>query len=107
MWTPAPVAIDGGGMNLLFNSWLQRSGSGGEFSSRSSGSELDLAVMVSDFVEIGSAGAESWCSSDTDSGLSDLAYLADRISVSSLYFVCLFAGFRCPIRVPLCVMVQY
>lgn len=100
MWGRSPVAIDGGGMNLLANTWLQRSGSGGDFSSRSAGSELDLAVLVSDFVEIGSAGAESWCSSDSDSGLSDLAYLADRISVSGLlvyllilnvllvYFVC-------------------
>lgn len=78
------MAIDGGGMNSLANNWLQRSGSGGEFSSRSAGSELDLAVMVSDFFEIGSAGAESWCSSDTDSDLSDLAYLADRISVSTI-----------------------
>ncbi|KAL1557871.1 hypothetical protein AAHA92_08406 [Salvia divinorum] len=80
MWSQAPVAIEGGGMNLLANNWLQRSGSGGEFSSRSAESELDLAVMVSDFFETGSAGAESWCSSDNDSGLSDLAYLVDRIS---------------------------
>ncbi|XP_047967198.1 uncharacterized protein LOC125211444 [Salvia hispanica] len=77
MSSQAPVAI---GMNLLANNWLQRFGSGGEFSSRSDGSELDLAVMVSDFFEIGSAGADSWCSSDSDSGLSDLAYLTDRIS---------------------------
>ncbi|KAH6810477.1 hypothetical protein C2S51_024239 [Perilla frutescens var. frutescens] len=81
MMSRAPVAIGGGGMNLMVNNWLKRSGSGGEFSCRSTGSEHDLAVMVSDFLEIGSAGAESWCSSDTDSGLSDLAYLADRISL--------------------------
>ncbi|XP_041990537.1 uncharacterized protein LOC121741718 [Salvia splendens] len=80
MSSQAPVAIDGGGMNLLANNWLQRFGGGGEFSSRSAGSELDLAVMVSDFFEIGSAVADSWCSCDSDSGLSDLAYLTDRIS---------------------------
>ncbi|KAI3461545.1 hypothetical protein Pfo_018208 [Paulownia fortunei] len=69
-----------GGMNLLANNWLNRHGSGGEFSCRSTGSEHDLAAMVNDFLEIGSAGTESWCSSDSDSGFSDLAYLADRIS---------------------------
>ncbi|XP_015876868.3 uncharacterized protein LOC107413434 [Ziziphus jujuba] len=42
-------------------------------------SEHDLAIMVSDFLENGSAGAESWCSSDSDSGLSDLSHLADKI----------------------------
>lgn len=82
------MAIGGGEMSVLANNWLRRSGSavGGEFSSRSTGSEHDLAVLVSDFVEIGSAGAESWCSSDSDSGFSDLAYLADRISVSTISF---------------------
>lgn len=44
-------------------------------------SEHDLAAMVSDFLENGSAGAESWCSSDSDSGFSDLAHLADEILV--------------------------
>ncbi|KAE8712092.1 ribosomal RNA large subunit methyltransferase N [Hibiscus syriacus] len=45
-------------------------------------SEHDLALMVSDFLENngGSAGADSWCSSDTDSGLSDLISLSDKIS---------------------------
>lgn len=86
MCSQAPVAIDGSGMNLLANNWRRRFGSGGDFSSRSAGSELDLAVMVSDFFEIGSAGADSWCSSDSDSGLSDLTYLTDRISVSSVFF---------------------
>ncbi|CAO2817161.1 unnamed protein product [Amaranthus hypochondriacus] len=44
-------------------------------------SEHDLAVMVSDFLENnGSCGADSWCSSDSDSGFSDLHYLADKIS---------------------------
>ncbi|KAF5175709.1 hypothetical protein FRX31_034704, partial [Thalictrum thalictroides] len=43
-------------------------------------SEHDLAVMVSDFLENGSSGADSWYSSDSESGLSDLAYLADKIA---------------------------
>ncbi|EYU38441.1 hypothetical protein ABFS82_14G075600 [Erythranthe guttata] len=73
-----PVAIGGGGMNLVGNNWLHRRGSGVDFSCRSTGSEHDLAAMVSDFLEIGSAGSDSWCSSDCDSGFSDLA---DRISM--------------------------
>ncbi|KAA3481835.1 plant-specific domain family protein [Gossypium australe] len=45
-------------------------------------SEHDLALMVSDFLENngGSAGADSWCSSDSESGFSDLIHLADKIS---------------------------
>uniref|UniRef100_A0A7N0V6B1 Plant-specific domain TIGR01615 family protein n=1 Tax=Kalanchoe fedtschenkoi TaxID=63787 RepID=A0A7N0V6B1_KALFE len=43
-------------------------------------SEHDLAVMVSDFLEDGSGGADSLCSSDSDSGFSDLAHLADTIT---------------------------
>lgn len=42
-------------------------------------SEHDLAVMVSDFLENGSGGADSRCSSDSDSGFPDLAHLAERI----------------------------
>ncbi|GAV68878.1 DUF506 domain-containing protein [Cephalotus follicularis] len=53
---------------------------GGGFSHES---EHDLALMVTDFLENGnSGGADSWCSSDSDSGLSDLALLADKISFS-------------------------
>lgn len=53
---------------------------GGGFSHES---EHDLAVMVSEFLENGgSGGAESWCSSDSDSGLSDLAQLAENITFS-------------------------
>lgn len=51
---------------------------GGGFSQES---ELDLALMVSDFLENGSSGPDSWCSSDSESGLSDLHHLADKISV--------------------------
>ncbi|CAM8970943.1 unnamed protein product [Rhodiola kirilowii] len=43
-------------------------------------SEHDLAAMVSDFLENGSGGVDSWCSSDSDSGFSDLAHLAETIS---------------------------
>lgn len=51
---------------------------GGGFSHES---EHDLALMVSDFLENGgSSGADSWCSSDSESGLSDLHHLADKIS---------------------------
>lgn len=44
-------------------------------------SEHDLALMVSDFLENGSSGTDSRCSSDSDNGLSDLAQHADKISV--------------------------
>ncbi|CAN0909507.1 hypothetical protein LINGRAHAP2_LOCUS25820 [Linum grandiflorum] len=51
---------------------------GGGFSHES---EHDLAFMVGDFIENGcSIGADSWCSSDSESGLSDLHPLADKIS---------------------------
>lgn len=51
---------------------------GGAFSHES---EHDLAAMVSDFLENGSScGADSWCSSDSDSGFCELAHLADKIS---------------------------
>lgn len=73
----SPVVLDGvGGGN-----WLNRGdgvSSGGCYSHES---EPDLAAMVSDFLENSSAGAESRYSSDTDSGYSDLAFLADRISL--------------------------
>ncbi|CAN4101808.1 unnamed protein product [Withania somnifera] len=65
--------------------WLNRgdvdvSSSGGGCYSHDS--ELDLAAMVSDFLESSSsAGAESRYSSDNDSGFSDLALLADTISL--------------------------
>ncbi|GKV28442.1 hypothetical protein SLEP1_g37501 [Rubroshorea leprosula] len=63
------------GENNNNNVWGLR---GGEFSHES---EHDLAMMVSDFLENGgSAGTESWCSSDSDSGLADLPHLAERIS---------------------------
>nr|XP_010937620.1 uncharacterized protein LOC105056936 [Elaeis guineensis] len=42
-------------------------------------SEHDLAVMVSDFLENGSSGAESRYSSDSDSGFPDLNHLAEKV----------------------------
>ncbi|KAF5467304.1 hypothetical protein F2P56_017140 [Juglans regia] len=61
--------------------WLMGGGGsvgqiGGAFSHES---EHDLALMVSDFLENGSGGAESRCSSDSDSALPDLAHLAEKI----------------------------
>ena len=41
-----------------------------------------LALMVSDFLENGSSsGPNSWCSGDSESGLSDLHHLGDKILV--------------------------
>jgi len=45
-------------------------------------SENDLAAMVRDFLENGSAGTDSGCSTDSDSSFCELAHLADKISVS-------------------------
>ncbi|KAK4351548.1 hypothetical protein RND71_030861 [Anisodus tanguticus] len=83
----APVAV---GSAAAVN-WLNRadgvvgSGGGGCYSYES---EPDLAAMVSDFLESSSAGggADSRYSSDNDSGYSDLALLADRISVWHFHF---------------------
>ncbi|PHT44731.1 hypothetical protein CQW23_13889 [Capsicum baccatum] len=78
----APVVVDGGGSG---GNWFNigdgvgaGSGSGGCYSHDS---DPDLAAMVSEFLESSSAGAESWCSSDNDSGFSDFALLADRIAL--------------------------
>lgn len=70
---------------------LVRLGGGvGQIGGFSHESEHDLALMVSDFLENGSVGAESWCSSDSDSGLSDLALLAEKISVCFSLFLGFF-----------------
>ncbi|PSR93105.1 Signal transduction histidine-protein kinase [Actinidia chinensis var. chinensis] len=47
-------------------------------------SEHDLAVMVRDFLEVGSSGNDSRYSSDSDSGFCDLVRLADHISYYKL-----------------------
>ncbi|OIW07377.1 hypothetical protein TanjilG_10212 [Lupinus angustifolius] len=62
--------------------WVSVGGVGGGGFSHES--EHDLAMMVSDFLENGSSGAESWCSSDSDSGLSDFAHLAEKIQICKL-----------------------
>lgn len=85
---PEGDARDGGGIDcricaaagdLLF----KLAGGGGKFMGQIGGfsheSEHDLAVMVSDFLENGSGGAESRCSSDSESSYSDLAHLAENI----------------------------
>lgn len=77
--------------------WVRVAGAdgGGEFVGQVGGfsheSEHDLAVMVSDFLENGSGGAESRYSSDSDSGFSDLGHLAERVLVSSQFLagICL------------------
>ncbi|KAJ0962407.1 hypothetical protein J5N97_030235 [Dioscorea zingiberensis] len=67
--------------------WVKVAGAevGGEFVGQIGGfsheSEHDLAMMVSDFLENESGGAESRYSSDSDSGYSDLGQLADTVLV--------------------------
>ncbi|KAL0456668.1 UNVERIFIED_CONTAM: hypothetical protein Slati_1006000 [Sesamum latifolium] len=62
--------------------WARQSGGGGGMSHES---EHDLAMMVSDFLENGnSGGTDSRYSSDSDSGLSDLVQLAEKISYFKL-----------------------
>lgn len=80
-----PAGFDGGGMDCWVctpagDIWKRTAG-GGAGHQFSHESEHDLAVMVSDFLENGSSGGDSWCSSDSDSGFSDLFHLADKISL--------------------------
>ena len=84
-----PESADGRGMDCGVYSpvgdiWKRAAsggGVGGVAPHFSHDSEHDLAAMVSDFLENGSGGADTWCSSDSDSGFSDLVHLADKISV--------------------------
>jgi hypothetical protein len=74
-------------------------GHGGSLAGSSHDSELDLALLVSDFLEGGSGDSRG--SSDSESGLSDLAHLADKISVRPLmlpppYPSCCFPTLLCP-----------
>ncbi|XP_015962992.1 uncharacterized protein LOC107486932 [Arachis duranensis] len=64
--------------------WVNGRGGGGGGGGFSHESEHDLAMMVSDFLENGSSGPDSWCSSDSDSGLSDFAHLSDKIQKCKL-----------------------
>lgn len=62
--------------------WVSVGSAGGPIGQFSVESEHDLAHMVSDFLEnAGSFGAESWCSSDSDSGFNDFAHLAEKIQI--------------------------
>ncbi|KAK1322509.1 hypothetical protein QJS10_CPA03g01632 [Acorus calamus] len=76
---PIRLGTVGGGGEGECRAWAA---AGGEIGGLSHESEHDLAVMVSDFLENGgsSGGGDSFCSSDSDSGLSDLAHLAERAS---------------------------
>ncbi|KAG6404448.1 hypothetical protein SASPL_136696 [Salvia splendens] len=76
--------VVGDGMNCgIYRSssnelWPKQASGGGGVSHES---EHDLALMVNDFLENGnSCGADSRYSSDSDSSLSDLLQLADKIS---------------------------
>jgi len=88
-----PASADGLGMDCgvcspVGDIWKRAAcgggGVGGGAHHFSHESEHDLAAMVSDFLENGSGGADTWCSSDSESGFSDLVHLADKISVLSL-----------------------
>lgn len=84
-----PASADGRGMDCgvcspVGDIWKRAAcgggGVGGGAHHFSHESEHDLAAMVSDFLENGSGGADTWCSSDSESGFSDLVHLADKIS---------------------------
>ncbi|XP_062208237.1 uncharacterized protein LOC133909702 [Phragmites australis] len=78
-------AAPGGGVGE--NLWLRTVGGAAStaaegFGSHSHESDMDLAMLVSDFLENGgSGGGDSRGSSDSDSGLLDLAHLTDNISM--------------------------
>jgi hypothetical protein len=90
---PARVAAGGGG-SPVGELWLRTRGAaaaeGHGGSSHGGGSshesELDLAMLVSDFLE-GGSGDSTRGSSDGEPGLADLAHLADKISVRILVAV--------------------
>ncbi|RVX13733.1 hypothetical protein CK203_010237 [Vitis vinifera] len=66
---------------------VRLSGGVGQIGGFSHESEHDLAMMVSDFLENGSVGAESCCSSDSDSGFSDLAFLPEKFRFTSIQWI--------------------
>ncbi|GAA0172355.1 hypothetical protein LIER_43925 [Lithospermum erythrorhizon] len=88
MWgkeSGAPVAVEGGRLTWVGNNLLDNFGIGGDGGGYSNESDHDLAAMVSEFLEVGSAEVSeslSYSSSDSDSCFSDLAFLANEISVS-------------------------
>ncbi|KAG8079180.1 hypothetical protein GUJ93_ZPchr0007g5854 [Zizania palustris] len=87
-WGFAPSGTGSDGGSHVGDLWLRTRGGGGGagaahgFGSHSHESDMDLAMLVSDFLENGgSGGADSRGSSDSESSLSDLAHLADKISM--------------------------
>lgn len=92
-FVPPAVAPGGRGRNCRMcaaaGDWMRMAGwerpeYAGQIGGFSHESEHDLAAMVSDFLENGSGGSISWCSSDSDSGAPDLNHLAEKILVRSL-----------------------
>ncbi|CAJ2672396.1 unnamed protein product [Trifolium pratense] len=62
--------------------WVSVGSAGAPIGKFSVESEHDLANMVTDFLEnAGSFGADSWCSSDSESCLSDFSHLAEKIQI--------------------------
>lgn len=91
-----------GGSSPVGELWLRtRGGGGGAAAAEGVGShgshesEMDLAMLVSDFLENGGGGGagagDSRGSSDSENGLSDLAHLADKISVRIFTYLPYFA----------------
>ncbi|KAL6853323.1 hypothetical protein ACP4OV_019352 [Aristida adscensionis] len=80
---PWGFAAPPGGGSPSGDLWLRAAEGLG--SSHSHEGDMDLAMLVSDFLEsgagAGSGGGDSRGSSDSESGLSDLAHLADNISM--------------------------
>lgn len=72
------ICAANGGQRVRLN-WGEGREFGGQIGGFSHESEHDLATMVSDFLENESSGAESRCSSDSDSGFPDLNHLAEKV----------------------------
>ncbi|CAM0885568.1 unnamed protein product [Alopecurus aequalis] len=79
---PAPARVAAGGAGSPVGElWLRTRGGGASAATepQSHESEMDLALLVSDFLEGGSGDSRG--SSDGEPGVSDLAHLADKISM--------------------------
>ncbi|KAF8642216.1 hypothetical protein HU200_067480 [Digitaria exilis] len=71
-----------GGGSPVPDLWLRTAAPAAVGTHHSHDSDMDLAMLVTDFLESGaSAGGDSRASSDSDSGLPDLAHLVDNISM--------------------------
>lgn len=79
------VSVGGGGGSPVGELWLRTRGGGAPAEpglgshGGSHESDMDLALLVTDFLEGGSGDSRG--SSDSESGISDLAHLADNISM--------------------------